>query len=145
MEIPRDLSFEARTFITGSVNKIFSGDMIYCSTAKTGLEIWHEIACQYHEDMAPGIACKNFMESEIHQRVMRNRAAAFENDWRRSNFGMAVFDFNRTHFVIRTDNKQFNFEIEGDLREELIDLAVATKRYAVFTPIIAVPSPQSNV
>ena len=119
--------------------------MIYCSTAKTGLEIWHETICQYHEDMAPGVACKNFMESAIHRRVITERIPGFEDDWARSNFSMAVFDFNKTHFVIRTDNKQFNFEIEDRLREEMIDLAVATRRYAVFTPIIAVPSPQSSV
>lgn len=82
------------------------------------------------------------MEAEVHRRVLRERTPGFESDWARSNFSMGVFDFNRTHFVIRTDNKQFNFEITDDLKEEMIDLAVEMKRYAVFTPIVAVPSPK---
>ncbi len=119
--------------------------MVYCSTTKDGMEIWHETICQYHGDTTLGVACKNFMESAIHKRVIRNRTPGFETDLARSNFAMAVFDFNRTHFVIRTDNKQFNFELDGDLKEEIIDLAVATKRYAVFTPLVAVPSPRGAV
>ena len=145
MEIPRDLSLEARTFIGNCVNKIFSGDMVYCSTTKDGIELWHETICKYRQGTLLGVECKNFMESEIHKRVIRNRTPNFESDWARSNFGMAVFDFNSTHFVIRTDNKQFNFEIDGDLKKELISLAVATKRYAVFTPLVAVPSPTDAV
>ena len=145
MEIPRNLSREARTFIQDSVNKIFMGEMVHCSTTKDGMEIWHETICQYSENMTPGVACKNFMESEIHKRVIRERTPLFETDWARSNFGMAVFDFNKTHFVIRIDNKQFNFELYGDLKKEMISLAVATKRYAVFTPLVAVPSPKGAV
>ena len=145
MEIPRNLSTEARSFIYNSVNKIFMGDMVYCSTAKDGIEIWHETVCKYTEGKLPGVACKNFMESEVHRRVIKNRAPGFENDWTRSNFAMAVFDFNKTHFVIRTDNKQFNFELESDIKEEMIDLAVSTERYAVFTPLVALPSPNTAV
>lgn len=145
MEIPRKLSTKARSFIQTSINKIFMGDMVYCSTAKDGMEIWHETVCKYTEDKLPGVACKNFMESEVHRRVIKNRTPRFENDLTRSNFAMAVFDFNKTHLVIRTDNKQFNFELESDIKEEMIDLAVSTGRYAVFTPLVALPSPKSAV
>ena len=145
MEIPRNLSTEARSFIQNCVNKIFMGEMVYCSTAKDGMEIWHETVCKYHEGKMPGVACKNFMESNVHRRVIRNQTPGFESDWERSNFSMAVFDFNKTHFIVRTDNKQFNFELEDDIKEEMIDLAVSTKRYAFFTPLIALPSPKTIV
>jgi len=145
MEIPNNLSTEARTFIGNSVRKIFMGDMVYCSTAKDGMEIWHETVCKYHEGKLPGVACKNFMESTVHRRVIRNRTPRFEDDWERSNFAMAVFDFNKTHFIVRTDNRQFNFELESDIKEEMIDLAVSQKLYAVFTPLVALPSPNTAV
>jgi len=145
MEIPRNLSAEARTFIQKCINRVFMGEMIYCCTTKDGIEIWHETICKYRQGIVPGVACSNFMESAVHRRIIRERTPQFERDWARSNFSMAVFDFNATHFVIRVDDKQFNFEIADDIKEEMIDLAVATKRYAVFTPLIAVPSPKSVV
>ena len=145
MPFKMDLSAETRQFVRECANKIFVGEMVYCSTTKDGMEIWHETKCQYHEGKIPGVACKNFMESAAHKKTMADRAPRFLSDWERGNFGISVFDFNKTHLVMRTDNKQFNFEIEGKMRDELIDEMIATKRYAVFTPLVAVPAPSTSM
>ena len=140
MEIDVKLSSEAVSFIRSSINKIYEGEMVYCSASDDGIEVWHECKCKYMLGDKPGIACAAFMNSPTQKKVMTKNAPSFERNWQQRNVGMAVFKLNNTHFVFRTDNKQYNFEIPKHLREEMIAIAKHRNTFAEFKPILAVAS-----
>ena len=138
MEIDPKFSTAAVDFLRGSINKIYEGKMVYCSTADDGIEVWHEHKCTYLEGNEPGVACSAFMSSVVHKKKMNADAPAFERQWKQKNYAMALFKFNATHFVFRQDNKQFNFEIPEELQVELVTHAKRMNRFAEFKPIVGV-------
>lgn len=137
MEVDPKFSAEAARFIRVAINKIYEGRMVYCSTAKSGIEVWHEGECKYAKRGDP-LHCAKFLDSPVHKKNMNENAPSFEKQCEQKNYAMAVFKFNATHFVFRTDNKQFNFEIPEELQEELVTHAKLTGRFAEFKPIISV-------
>ena len=138
MEIDPKFSTAAVDFLRGSINKIYQGKMVYCSTADDGIEVWHEHKCTYLEGKEPGVACSAFMSSAVHKKKMNADAPAFERQWRQKNYSMALFKFNAMHFIFRSDNKQFNFEIPEELQVELVTHAKRMNRFAEFKPIVGV-------
>lgn len=140
MEIDAKFSTAAVDFLRSSINKIYEGKMVYCSTADDGIEVWHEHKCTYTHGDRPGEACSAFMNSSVHKKQMTRSAPSFERNWLQRNCGMAVFKFNNTHFVFRTDNKQYNFEVPEDLQPELVAYAKRRGHFAEFKPILAIAS-----
>ncbi len=140
MEIDPNFSTAAVDFLRGSINKIYEGNMVYCSTADDGIEIWHEHKCTYLEGKEAGVACCAFMNSPVHKKNLRKSVPSFEKHWEQKNYAMALFKLNATHFVFRSDNKQFNFEIPEELQAELVAHAKLINRFAEFKPIIGVIS-----
>lgn len=137
MEVDLKLSAEAISFIRHAINKIYEGRMVYCSTAKSGIEVWHEGECRYTERGDP-FYCAAFLDSAVHKKQMNKNCPNFEKQWLQKNYAMAVFKVNDAHFVYSTDNKQYNFEIPKYLQEELVTHAKLTGRYAEFKPILAI-------
>ena len=137
MEVDPKFSADAISFVRGAINKIYEGRMVYCSTSKSGIEVWHEGVCKYAERGDP-LHCARFLDSSVHKKQMNKSVPSFEKKWLQKNWSMAIFKFNSTHFVFRTDNKQYNFEIPKHLQEELVAHAKLTDRFAEFKPIIAI-------
>lgn len=137
MEVDPTFSTEVLSFLRDSINKIYEGRMVYCSTAKSGIEIWHESKCKYAEREDP-LYCARFMDSSVHKKQMNKSAPSFERQWLQKNWSMAIFKFNSVHFVFRTDSKQYNFEIPEELQEELVSKAKRMGTFAEFKPIISV-------
>lgn len=138
MAIDAKFSAAAIDFLRGSINKIYEGRMVYCSRSDDGIEVWHEIKCRYLEGKKPGVACSAFMNSHVHKKNAHNSIPSFLKQYEQKNYAMAVFKFNATHFVFRTDNKQFNFEIPEELQEELVTYAKLIGRFVEFKPIISI-------
>lgn len=147
MEVDPKFSAKAINFLRGSINKLYEGRMVYCSTAKSGIEIWHEGECKYVDREGP-LYCASFLDSSTHVKQMNKNAPNFEKQWLQKNWSMAIFRFNSTHFVFRTDSRQYNFEIPEELQEELILTAKQIGAFAEFKPIISVvtnPFPLKSV